>query len=138
VIVGLKLRCGSNYSGPNDLFAVREARTVADQIGKPVMIHVNTSYTPMDQILDVLRPGDIVTHKPFSFWRSASKARRKRSRRRQRIQERRNGENGGQTEDKLGENAVDADGLPRRPSRQAGQTRAHEPLRPGDGSCTRA
>ena len=62
VIVGLKVRCGANYSGPNDLFAVKEARSVADQIGKPLMIHVNTPYTPMDQILDVLRPGDIVTH----------------------------------------------------------------------------
>jgi dihydroorotase len=62
VIVGLKIRCGSNYSGPNDLFAVQEARKVADQIGKPLMIHVNTPYTPMDQILDVLRSGDIVTH----------------------------------------------------------------------------
>lgn len=62
VIVGLKVRCGANYSGPNDLSAVRAARSVADQIGKPLMIHVNTPYTPMDQILDVARPGDIVTH----------------------------------------------------------------------------
>lgn len=62
VIVGLKVRCGSNYSGPNDLHAVRAARTVCDQIGKPLMIHVNTPYTPMDQILKEARPGDIVTH----------------------------------------------------------------------------
>jgi dihydroorotase len=58
----LKVRCGANYSGPNDLHAVRTARGVADQIGKPLMIHVNTPYTPMDKILDVLRAGDIVTH----------------------------------------------------------------------------
>lgn len=62
VIVGLKVRCGANYSGPNDLHAVRTARGVADQIGKPLMIHVNTPYTPMDKILDVLQSGDIVTH----------------------------------------------------------------------------
>jgi dihydroorotase len=62
VIVGLKVRCGANYSGPNDLHAVRTARGVADQIGKPLMIHVNTPYTPMDKILDVLQPGDIITH----------------------------------------------------------------------------
>jgi dihydroorotase len=62
VIVGLKVRCGANYSGPNDLHAVRTARGVADQIGKPLMIHVNTPYTPMDKIIDVLQPGDIITH----------------------------------------------------------------------------
>jgi dihydroorotase len=62
VIVGLKVRCGSNYSGPNDLLAVKAARTVCDAIGKPLMIHVNTPYTPMDQILKETRPGDIVTH----------------------------------------------------------------------------
>jgi dihydroorotase len=62
VIVGLKVRCGRNYSGPNDLHAVKAARTVCDAIGKPLMIHVNTPYTPMDQILKEARPGDIVTH----------------------------------------------------------------------------
>lgn len=62
VIVGIKVRCSANYSGPNDLNAVRAACSVADQIGKPVMIHVGSPYTPMEQILDVARPGDIVTH----------------------------------------------------------------------------
>jgi len=62
VIVGVKVRCSESYSGPNDLNAVRAARTVADQIGKPVMIHVGNPYTPMEQILDLARPGDIVTH----------------------------------------------------------------------------
>ena len=62
VIVGIKVRCSENYSGPNDLNAVRAARSVADQIGKPVMIHVGSPYSPMEQILDLARPGDIVTH----------------------------------------------------------------------------
>jgi len=62
VIVGVKVRCGRSYSGPNDLHAVKEARKVCDAIGKPLMIHVNTPYTPMDQILNETRAGDIVTH----------------------------------------------------------------------------
>jgi dihydroorotase len=62
VIVGLKVRCGRNYSGPNDLHAVKQARIVCDEIGKPLMIHVNTPHTPFDQILKETRPGDIVTH----------------------------------------------------------------------------
>ena len=62
VIVGIKVRCSENYSGPNDLDAVRAARTVADQIGKPVMIHVGSPHSPMEQILDLATSGDIVTH----------------------------------------------------------------------------
>jgi dihydroorotase len=62
VIVGIKVRCSENYSGPNDLEAVRAARTVADQIGKPVMIHVGNPYSPMEKILELTQPRDIVTH----------------------------------------------------------------------------
>lgn len=62
VIVGIKVRCSENYSGPNDLDAVRASRSVAEQIGKPMMIHVGNPHSPMDQILDLARPGDIVTH----------------------------------------------------------------------------
>ena len=62
VIVGIKVRCSENYSGPNDLDAVRASRSVAEQIGKPLMIHVGNPHSPMDQILDLARPGDIVTH----------------------------------------------------------------------------
>ena len=62
VIVGIKVRCGETYSGPNDLDAVRAARTVADQIGKPLMIHVGNPFSPMEKILELTRPRDIVTH----------------------------------------------------------------------------
>ena len=62
VIVGIKVRCSETYSGPNDLLAVRAARSVADSIGKPVMIHVGSPHSPMAQILDIAQSGDIVTH----------------------------------------------------------------------------
>ena len=62
VIVGIKVRCSESYSGPNDLEAVRAARSVADQIGKPLMIHVGNPYSPMEKILELTRPRDIVTH----------------------------------------------------------------------------
>jgi dihydroorotase len=62
VIVGIKVRCSETYSGPNDLEAVRAARSVADQIGKPLMIHVGNPYSPMEEILELARPRDIVTH----------------------------------------------------------------------------
>jgi dihydroorotase len=62
VIVVIKVRCSENYSGPNDIEAVRAARNVADQIGKPLMIHVGNPYSPMEKILELARPRDIVTH----------------------------------------------------------------------------
>jgi dihydroorotase len=62
VIVGIKVRCSESYSGPNDIAAVTAARKVADEIGKPIMIHVGSPHTPMDQILELARSGDIVTH----------------------------------------------------------------------------
>lgn len=62
VIVGIKVRCSENYSGPNDIQAVRAARSVADQIGKPLMIHVGNPHSPMEKILELTRPRDIVTH----------------------------------------------------------------------------
>jgi dihydroorotase len=62
VIVGIKVRCSENYSGPNDIEAVRAARSVADQIGKPLMIHVGNPYSPIEKILELTRPRDIVTH----------------------------------------------------------------------------
>jgi dihydroorotase len=62
VIVGIKVRCSENYSGPNDLQAVQASRKVADEIGKPLMIHVGNPYSPMEKILELTRRGDIVTH----------------------------------------------------------------------------
>ena len=62
VIVGIKVRCSSFYSGPNDLEAVRTARAVGEAIGKPLMVHVGWPHTPADQLLEELRPGDMVTH----------------------------------------------------------------------------
>jgi len=41
---------------------VGAARSVADQIGKPLMIHVGNPYSPIEKILELARPRDIVTH----------------------------------------------------------------------------
>lgn len=62
VIVGIKVRCSYFYSGPNDVEAVKSARAVGEEIGKPVMMHIGRPHTPMEVLLDHLRPGDIITH----------------------------------------------------------------------------
>ena len=62
VIVGIKVRCSHFVTGTNDLEAVQLARSVGDAIGKPLMIHVGFPHSPIEKILQLARPGDIVTH----------------------------------------------------------------------------
>jgi dihydroorotase len=59
-IVGVKVRLSQNVVGERDLEAVRRARQVAGTL--PVMLHVGQTFSPLPKILELLNPGDIVTH----------------------------------------------------------------------------
>jgi dihydroorotase len=59
-IAGVKVRLSANVAGDHDLEAVRRARQVAGPL--PVMLHVGQTYSPLPKILELLNPGDIVTH----------------------------------------------------------------------------
>jgi dihydroorotase len=59
-IVGVKARLSENVAGDHDLEAVRRARALAGPL--PVMLHVGQTYSPLPKILELLEPGDIVTH----------------------------------------------------------------------------
>ncbi len=61
-IIGLKARLSRNVSGTLDLEVLRRARQVADAVKIPIMIHVGDTASPLPKILELLRPGDIVTH----------------------------------------------------------------------------
>ena len=62
-IVGVKVRLSESVAGDHDLEALRRARQVAGPL--PVMLHVGQTYSPLPKILELLNPGDIVTH-PYS------------------------------------------------------------------------
>ena len=62
VIVGVKVRCSGALAGPNELEAVRRTRAVAEKIGKPIMMHVGRHETPLETLMEELRPGDMMTH----------------------------------------------------------------------------
>jgi dihydroorotase len=62
-IAGVKVRLSQTVAGDHDLEALRRAREVAGPL--PVMLHVGQTYSPLPKILELLRPGDIVTH-PYS------------------------------------------------------------------------
>jgi len=59
-IAGVKVRLSQNVAGDHDLEAVRRARRAAGPL--PVMLHVGQTFSPLPKILELLNPGDIVTH----------------------------------------------------------------------------
>lgn len=61
-IIGIKARLSRSAAGEHDLEALRRARSVADPLKIPIMIHIGDTAAPLPDLLALLRPGDIVTH----------------------------------------------------------------------------
>jgi dihydroorotase len=61
-IVGIKVRLTDNIVGDNDMVAITRAVEAANELGKPLMIHIGGSAHPLEDLFPKLRPGDIVTH----------------------------------------------------------------------------
>ncbi len=61
-IVGVKARLSRGVAGELDMEVLRLAVQAAEPSGLPVMIHIGDTATPLPQLLELLRPGDIVTH----------------------------------------------------------------------------
>jgi dihydroorotase len=66
-VVGLKVRVSEQLAGRNGVEAVRLAREAGTAIGRPVMVHIGGSSAPIEDILGLLGPGDIVTH-AYTGW----------------------------------------------------------------------
>jgi dihydroorotase len=67
VVVGIKVRVGQRSSGTQGLNALGIAIQVADEAGMPLMCHIDHPPPSYDEVLERLRPGDILTHafRPF-------------------------------------------------------------------------
>ncbi len=67
VIVGIKVRVGRHASGDQGIAPLEIARQVADETGLILMAHIDEPPPGYDEVLDRLRPGDILTHafRPF-------------------------------------------------------------------------
>jgi dihydroorotase len=61
LIVGIKARLTKGVSA-NDAETLKRAQEVATAFGLPVMIHMGQTESPLPKLLDLLKPGDIVTH----------------------------------------------------------------------------
>lgn len=67
VIVGVKARVGFNAGGNSGAAPLDIAIEIADELGLPVMAHIDFPPPSRDEVLSRLRPGDILTHcfRPF-------------------------------------------------------------------------
>ena len=67
VVRGVKVRIDAETVGGNGVEPLRRGIAAADACGVPVMVHIGTSPPPLDEVLRLLRPGDIVTHCASGF-----------------------------------------------------------------------
>jgi dihydroorotase len=67
LIVGIKVRVGRNTSECHGVFPVELAVEVAEELALPVMAHIDFPPPRRRDMLDRLRPGDVLTHcfRPF-------------------------------------------------------------------------
>jgi dihydroorotase len=62
VVVGLKARLSTYAAGAGCLALLRSLREASDALGLPVMVHIGDTDESLGEILEYLRPGDVVTH----------------------------------------------------------------------------
>ncbi|MGH1587543.1 amidohydrolase/deacetylase family metallohydrolase [Methylobacterium phyllosphaerae] len=67
VIVGIKVRVGRHASGDQGTAPLDIALQVAEETGLPLMAHIDEPPPSYEQVLAMLRPGDVLTHafRPF-------------------------------------------------------------------------
>lgn len=67
LLVGIKVRVGRHASGAHGWSALKMALEVADKVGMPLMVHIDHPPPSYEDVISIMRPGDILTHafRPF-------------------------------------------------------------------------
>ncbi|MEM0945026.1 MAG: amidohydrolase/deacetylase family metallohydrolase, partial [Pseudomonadota bacterium] len=67
VIVGIKVRLGRHASGDQGMAPLAYALDVAEEVGLPLMAHIDDPPPGYGELVAALRPGDVLTHcfRPF-------------------------------------------------------------------------
>ena len=67
IIVGIKVRVGARASGRSGTVPLDVALQVAEEVGMPVMAHIDEPPPTYEEVIARLRPGDVLTHafRPF-------------------------------------------------------------------------
>ncbi len=74
LIVGIKVRVGLHSSGDQGTAPLNIALQVANQVGMPLMCHIDHPPPSYEEVIGMLRPGDILTHAFRPFPNSAATA----------------------------------------------------------------
>ena len=61
-IIGVKFQVGSNMNGRWSLEFLKIARELCDKYELPLMAHVSFAPPEMDQVMEYMKPGDVMTH----------------------------------------------------------------------------
>lgn len=61
-IVGIKARLSQDITRQHDVESLKRAIEAAEAIDGFVMIHVGKTHSPLESLIEMLRPGDVVTH----------------------------------------------------------------------------
>jgi dihydroorotase len=67
VVVGIKVRVGRHASGTSGVIPLDIALQVGEEAGMPLMCHIDFPPPSYEEVLERLRPGDVLTHafRPF-------------------------------------------------------------------------
>src|ERR1700751_33295 len=67
LIVGIKVRVGRTSSGASGIVPLQMALEVANEVGMPLMCHIDHPPPSYEEVVSLLRPGDVLTHafRPF-------------------------------------------------------------------------
>jgi len=61
-VVGIKIQLSKVITGSNDLEGLKRAVEAAEIARLPLMVHIDDPYSPLPDILKMLRKGDVFTH----------------------------------------------------------------------------
>ncbi len=61
-ILGVKVLASSSHTGLMGIEAVRIGRKAAELTGTPLMVHLGNAPPVIEEVLELMRPGDILTH----------------------------------------------------------------------------
>jgi dihydroorotase len=62
ILLGVKLQVGSNMNGRYSYDFLKIARELCDEFRIPLMAHISFAPPETDQVMELMRPGDVVTH----------------------------------------------------------------------------
>ncbi|MGE5158014.1 MAG: amidohydrolase/deacetylase family metallohydrolase [Gemmatimonas sp.] len=74
LIVGIKVRVGRHSSGTSGIVPLDIALEVAEEVGMPLMVHIDHPPPSYEEVVGRLRPGDVLTHAFRPFPNSAATA----------------------------------------------------------------